>query len=86
MMMDVCVVSMISQALSDPTRLRLLARVNGQLGITELAQAVDVTPSTAGYHVERLRVAGLLHVRREGRRHVPVRIAHAWSVLAGVLG
>jgi DNA-binding transcriptional ArsR family regulator len=85
-MMDIYVASMVYSALSDPTRLRVLQRVDGKLAITELAQAVEVSPSTAGYHVERLREAGLLHVRRDGRRHVPVRVGHGWGVLGHVLG
>jgi ubiquinone/menaquinone biosynthesis C-methylase UbiE/DNA-binding transcriptional ArsR family regulator len=53
--------------LSDPTRLRLLALLDGQeLAAGELARAIAMSPSRVSNHLKLLREGGLLEERREG--------------------
>jgi ubiquinone/menaquinone biosynthesis C-methylase UbiE/DNA-binding transcriptional ArsR family regulator len=52
---------------SDPTRLRVLALLDGQeLAVGELARAIAMSPSRVSNHLKLLREGGLLEERREG--------------------
>jgi DNA-binding transcriptional ArsR family regulator len=54
--------------LAEPTRLRLLwALRDGELGVTALAEAAHCTPTAASQHLAKLRLAGLVGQRADGR-------------------
>jgi ArsR family transcriptional regulator len=56
------------QALSDPTRLRLLARLrHGERCVCDLMDVLDAAQSRLSFHLRVLREAGLVSDRRDGR-------------------
>ncbi len=58
-----------ARALGSGTRLRILQRLaeNAEQGVTELSEAVGRSPPLMSWHVRRLRQAGLVRARRQGR-------------------
>lgn len=73
------------QALSDPTRRAMLARlVKGEQSIGSLAEPFDMTLAGASKHVKVLEAAGLIARRKEGRaqlvrlRPEPLAEAEGW--------
>ncbi|HMJ37758.1 MAG TPA: metalloregulator ArsR/SmtB family transcription factor [Baekduia sp.] len=57
------------QALSAPSRLRLLARLHaGPASVGELAEAVDMEGSAVSHQLRLLRHLGLVTGRRDGRQ------------------
>jgi len=57
------------QMLADGTRFRLLlALVDGELPVNDLAQAVDKPPAGVSQHLAKLRLARLVAPRRDGTR------------------
>jgi len=55
--------------LSDATRLRLLAHLlGGERDVTALTAAVGAARPAVSQHLGKLRLAGLVTVRRDGRR------------------
>jgi DNA-binding transcriptional ArsR family regulator len=57
--------------LADATRLRLLAGLlDGERDVTALTAAVGAARPAVSQHLGKLRLAGLVAVRREGRRAV----------------
>ncbi|BCY10280.1 metalloregulator ArsR/SmtB family transcription factor [Actinoplanes sp. L3-i22] len=57
--------------LADPTRLRLLAAlVPGERDVTALTGVAGAARPAVSQHLGKLRLAGLVRVRREGRRQV----------------
>jgi DNA-binding transcriptional ArsR family regulator len=55
--------------LADPTRLRLMALLSeGEHDVTALVAAVGMARPAVSQHLGKLRLAGLVSVRREGRR------------------
>ena len=55
--------------LADGTRLRLMWLLrDGEQDVTALVAAVGVARPTVSQHLGKLRLAGLVTVRREGRR------------------
>ncbi|GGS15522.1 MULTISPECIES: ArsR/SmtB family transcription factor [Actinokineospora] len=56
--------------LSDATRLRILwaLRDGGERDVTTLADLAGVGPTSASQHLTKLRLAGLVATRKEGRR------------------
>jgi len=53
--------------LADPTRIRILwALLQGETSVNCLAELVDASPSGVSQHLAKLRLAGLVHGRREG--------------------
>jgi ArsR family transcriptional regulator, arsenate/arsenite/antimonite-responsive transcriptional repressor len=55
-------------ALSDETRLRILARLRGgERCVCELMDAVDAAQSRLSFHLKALKDAGIVIDRREGR-------------------
>lgn len=53
--------------LSDPTRVQLLwALVELELSVTELADAVGKPAPSVSQHLAKLRMARLVHTRRQG--------------------
>jgi ArsR family transcriptional regulator len=56
------------KALADPTRLRILQRLAGSPAtVTELIDHVDLSQPLVSWHLRRLRAAGLIETRRNGR-------------------
>lgn len=56
------------KALADPTRLRILhVLARGETCVGDLVSILGVTQPTASRHLGRLRRAGLVAVREEGR-------------------
>jgi DNA-binding transcriptional ArsR family regulator len=59
------------QALSTPSRLRILGRLHaGPCAVNELAAAVGMEPSAVSHQLRLLRHLGLVAGRREGRQIV----------------
>jgi DNA-binding transcriptional ArsR family regulator len=57
--------------LADRTRLRLLHRLGeGEADVTTLTAACGATRTSVSQHLARLRLAGLVTARKEGRRVV----------------
>lgn len=57
--------------LADRTRLALLERLaEGEADVTTLTEAVGVARPSVSQHLARLRLAGLVTTRKEGRRVV----------------
>lgn len=56
------------QALSDPTRLRILDLLaGGERCVCQLTEATGAAQSRLSFHLKALREAGLLRARRSGR-------------------
>jgi len=56
------------QALSDPTRLRILGLLGeGERCVCELTGALDAAQSRLSFHLRTLKEAGLVRDRKEGR-------------------
>jgi DNA-binding transcriptional ArsR family regulator len=55
--------------LADTTRVRMLwALRDGEADVTTLARAAGCRPTVASQHLSKLRLAGLVDRRRDGRR------------------
>lgn len=54
--------------LADPTRLHLLRLLTVEQDVSTLTAQVDASRSSVSQHLGRLRLAGLVQVRRDGRR------------------
>jgi DNA-binding transcriptional ArsR family regulator len=53
--------------LADPTRIKILwALLQGEASVTNLADVVAAAPTAVSQHLSKLRLAGLVHGRREG--------------------
>ena len=69
--------------LADPTRVRMLwAMRDDEQDVTTLAAAAGCRQTVASQHLSKLRLAGLVETRREGR-HVLYRVrgAHVRALL-----
>lgn len=73
--------------LADGTRLQLLYLLTkAERDVGTLARMIDTTPGAASQHLAKLRLAGLVSVRREGRHHVyAARGAHVRQLIAEAL-
>ncbi|MBA2891792.1 DNA-binding transcriptional ArsR family regulator [Nonomuraea soli] len=57
--------------LADPTRLHLVwLLTQGEADVNTLAQATGAAQPTVSQHLAKLRLAGLVEPRREGRRSI----------------
>lgn len=66
---DLARVSAVMQAISHPTRLKILGVIGGEEKIvTDILQEVGTTQSNVSQHVEVLRKAGVLQSRRVHNR------------------
>jgi DNA-binding transcriptional ArsR family regulator len=55
--------------LADPTRIRLLwALLDGELPVHDLAATAGCSATSASQHLAKLRLAGLVRHRRDGRQ------------------
>ena len=76
------------QALSTPSRLRILARLHtGPAAVNEIAEAVGMDPSAVSHQLRVLRHLGLIVGKRSGRRVVyELHDDHVAELLEQVLG
>lgn len=59
------------RALAAPSRVAILAALaNGPLAVGEIAERIERSIGTVSVHVSHLEDAGLVVVRRRGRRHL----------------
>lgn len=66
---DVDVVVEVFRMLADPTRIRLLwALRDGERPVNELAEQVGKPPPAVSQHLAKLRLARLVHTRRDGTK------------------
>lgn len=74
--------------LADPTRLRIMWLLcDGERDVTDLAEAVGAARPSVSQHLAKLRLAGLVATRRDGRRAVyTVRGGHVRRLLTEALG
>ena len=73
-------------ALSDETRLRILARLRGgERCVCELMDAVDAAQSRLSFHLRALKDAGIVIDRREGRWNYYSIAPDAREELSGAL-
>jgi DNA-binding transcriptional ArsR family regulator len=57
--------------LSAPVRLHLVAlAAEGEYDVGTLSDRVGVSIATASQHLAKLRLAGIIHARRDGRRQI----------------
>jgi len=60
----------VTKALSDEARVRsLLAMRKGELCVCQIVELLGLAPSTVSRHMDVLRQAGLVEMRKEGRWH-----------------
>src|SRR5206468_10029509 len=65
---------------------RLLVQAGHEgMSAGQVAEAVDLAPNTLTFHFDRLRVAGLVTVRREGRSMIYAARYEAMNALVGFL-
>ena len=63
--------ALVHKALADPTRLRILQRLaEGEGTVSDLMHHVDLSQPLVSWHLRRLRAAGLVHTRRNGRETI----------------
>lgn len=74
--------------LADRTRLALLERLTeGEANVTTLAEACGVARPSVSQHLARLRLAGLVTTRKEGRRVIyALRHGHLKRLVDEALG
>jgi DNA-binding transcriptional ArsR family regulator len=75
------------QMLAEPTRLRLMWQLTaGEYDVGTLAAALGVARPAASQHLAKLRLAGLVTARRDGRRVIyAARGGHVRRLVAEVL-
>lgn len=57
------------QALSDPSRVRILAALmHGEVHVGALASAVGISESAVSHHLRNLRLLRLVRARKDGRQ------------------
>lgn len=73
--------------LSDPTRLHLLALLTDEQDVTALTAQVSASRSSVSQHLGRLRLAGLVQARRDGRRmYYRISSDHLTALVREALG
>jgi ArsR family transcriptional regulator len=67
--MDTVQLAKIAQALSDPTRLRILETIMAarEMNCSEVTGCYELAPGTVSHHLKTLADAGLIETRREGQ-------------------
>jgi DNA-binding transcriptional ArsR family regulator len=56
-------------ALSDPSRLRIIAALNkGEMNVSALAEQVGLSESATSHHLRSLRQMRIVRARKEGRQ------------------
>ena len=60
--------AMFGQALSEPTRIRILTALRkSELCVCEICDALELSQSTLSSHLQLLRQAGFVRTRKEGK-------------------
>ncbi len=74
--------------LADPSRLAVLwVLAHGDADVTTVADTTGVRPPAVSQHLAKLRLAGLVEARRDGRRQVySVRGGHVRRLVLEALG
>ncbi|MFF5987010.1 ArsR/SmtB family transcription factor [Prauserella flavalba] len=73
--------------LADPTRLHLLRLLSSEQDVTSLTAQVAASRSSVSQHLGRLRLAGLVQARRDGRRMLyRITSDHLADLVAEALG
>ncbi|WP_052371909.1 ArsR/SmtB family transcription factor [Amycolatopsis taiwanensis] len=73
--------------LADPTRLHLLRLLVTEQDVSTLTAQVAASRSSVSQHLARLRLAGLVRVRRDGRRMLyRITSDHLTDLVAQALG
>ncbi|WP_306597813.1 autorepressor SdpR family transcription factor [Geothrix sp. 21YS21S-2] len=63
--------SLVFKALADPTRRRILDLLReGDLSAGDLAAGFDITKASISHHLNLLKQAGLVRVRRQGQHQI----------------
>ncbi len=77
-----------AQALGDPTRLRIAAALltGGELCVCDVAWVVGQAQNLASHHLRRLRGAGLVESRRQGRLVMYALTDRGRALVPAVLG
>lgn len=72
--------------LSAPVRLHLVAlAAEGEYDVGTLSERVGVSIATASQHLTKLRLAGIISARRDGRRQIyTVDDPHVWAMVQQV--
>lgn len=73
--------------LADRTRLSIVWHLrHGELSVNEIANRVGKSPATVSQHLGKLRLAGIVHTRRDGN-HIHYRLAdnHVGEVVEDAL-
>ena len=86
--MDPVRLAKVAQALSDPTRLRILQAIAAkeEMNCGEITAQHGLTPGTVSHHLKTLAEAGLIESRREGQFIYNRAIPEALNEYAGELG
>jgi DNA-binding transcriptional ArsR family regulator len=73
--------------LADPTRLKLLWLISQEdCDVTTLARLAGTTPTTASQHLAKLRLAGLVTQRPDGKRRLySIRGSHMRNLIREAL-
>jgi ArsR family transcriptional regulator, lead/cadmium/zinc/bismuth-responsive transcriptional repressor len=76
-----------AMALADPTRLTIAAALGdgGELCVCDLAWVVERSQNLVSHHVRRLRAAGLVRSRRDGKMVIYALTGTGRRLLGGVL-
>lgn len=85
---EVAVAVAVFRLLVDPARLRMLWALSSgdELDVTSLAEVGGISPTAASQHLAKLRLAGAVDVRRDGRRSLySIRGVHLRRVIAEAL-
>ncbi len=71
---------LVHKTLADVNRLRIIRRLAASPAtVTELIEHVGLSQPLVSWHIGRLRVAGLVETRRNGRETVCVLRPEAWE-------
>jgi DNA-binding transcriptional ArsR family regulator len=73
--------------LADPTRLKILWLLShGEHDVATVARLARTTPTTASQHLAKLRLAGLVSLRPDGKRRVyTIRGSHMRTLIQEAL-
>jgi len=74
------------QALSDPTRIEILQKLkDGEQCVCDLQAELGAAQSRLSFHLRKLKDAGLVTDRREGRWSYYALVPETLAALAGIL-
>jgi len=83
---DAHVVARTFQALSDPTRIEILQKLKGgEQCVCDLQAELGAAQSRLSFHLRKLKDAGLVTDRREGRWSYYALVPDTLAALAGIL-